>query len=106
MRRKPFIRAVSIAITAILAVSVLFGCSGQSMKEQERTSFLFDTIISIKLRCDNDAESVLDDYAMHIGNIQKDEWVYVAAVEGVTDSGVYSADIVTEQISPISFITN
>ncbi|MBE6759500.1 MAG: FAD:protein FMN transferase [Ruminococcaceae bacterium] len=61
MRRKPFIRAVSIAITAILAVSVLFGCSGQSMKEQERTSFLFDTIISIKLRCDNDAESVLDD---------------------------------------------
>ena len=52
------------------------------------------------------AESVLDDYAMHIGNVQKDEWVYVAAVEGVTGSGVYSADIVTEQISPISFITN
>ncbi len=61
MRKKPVFRVFCIAFALLFPVSVLFGCSMQSVKETERTSFLFDTIVSVKLRYAGDASSVLDD---------------------------------------------
>ena len=46
------------------------------------------------------------EYALHIGNLQKGEWVYPVAVNGESDDGIQLADIVVESISPISFVIN
>lgn len=46
------------------------------------------------------------EYALHVGNLQKGDWLYPVAVSGESDNGIYSADIVVESISPISFVIN
>lgn len=46
------------------------------------------------------------EYALHIGNLQKGEWVYTASVNGESEDGIYSAEIVVESISPMSFVIN
>lgn len=46
------------------------------------------------------------EYALHVGNLQKGEWVYSVAVSGEFDNGIHSADIVIESISPMSFVIN
>ncbi|MGN1406144.1 MAG: hypothetical protein ACI4WM_07715 [Erysipelotrichaceae bacterium] len=52
------------------------------------------------------AGGILDDYLMHLGNINEDDWVYV--VSGKTDlpDGNYQIEIVTESIAPMSFVLN
>ncbi|MCC8059394.1 MAG: hypothetical protein LIO81_00900 [Clostridiales bacterium] len=60
----------------------------------------------------------LPDYALHVGDLQRGEWVYEALLEeklpdgaspaddvGLAD-GVYRSEIVTERVSPISFVVN
>jgi len=61
MKNKRLQRITAFALTVALAVSVLCSCSAKPVDEIERTSFLFDTIISIKLRCSADAESILEE---------------------------------------------
>lgn len=61
MRTKSFFRVFTLAFSLLLAVSVLCGCSVQREPEAERTSFLFDTIISIKLLSFEDASDLLDE---------------------------------------------
>lgn len=54
------------------------------------------------------AGSVLDDYALHVGNLQPDDWVYSISAEtslGIAD-GVYSAEIVVDSVSPKIFVIN
>ncbi|MBQ8227697.1 MAG: hypothetical protein IJZ88_01650 [Clostridia bacterium] len=46
------------------------------------------------------------EYALHIGNLQKGEWVYPVAANGESEDGIHSADIVVESISPMSFVIN
>ncbi len=48
----------------------------------------------------------LSEYALHVGNLKNGEWVYPIAVNGESDKGIYSADIVVESISPMSFVIN
>lgn len=52
------------------------------------------------------AGGVIDDYQMHLGNINEDDWIYV--VSGKTDlpDGNYQIEIVTESIAPMSFVLN
>lgn len=45
-------------------------------------------------------------YACHVGGLQEGDWVYAVAVSGDAADGVYSAQIVTERVSPISFVIN
>lgn len=51
-------------------------------------------------------DSEFSEYALRIGALQMGEWVYTAEVNGIFDDGVYSAKIVTESVSPISFVIN
>lgn len=47
-----------------------------------------------------------DEYILHVGNLKVGQWVYKANSNSDIDEGVYSAYIVTEKISPISFVFN
>lgn len=55
------------------------------------------------------AGSVLDDYALHVGDFQSDDWVYsvtASSSEGASADGVYSAEIVVDSVSPKIFVIN
>ena len=47
-----------------------------------------------------------DSYAMYLGGYQTGEWVYAVKVQIMLTEGVYPAQIVTEKLSPMSFILN
>lgn len=47
-----------------------------------------------------------DSYAMHIGGFGVGEWVYVVTVNVPVADGTYSAEIVTDSVSPLSFVFN
>lgn len=46
----------------------------------------------------------VDSYALFVGNMEVGEWVYEIDVDGQIPEGVYEARLVTERISPLSFI--
>lgn len=45
-------------------------------------------------------------YGLHLGDFEKDEWVYQAEIETTLDDGIYKTYIPTERISPISLLWN
>ncbi len=47
-----------------------------------------------------------DSYALFIGDMQPGEWVYEIDVDGSFSDGSYEARLITEKISPLSFIFN
>ena len=47
-----------------------------------------------------------DPYVLHIGGFSEGQWIYQAAVSGDIPAGIYEASIVTERISPMSFVLN
>ena len=49
-------------------------------------------------------EDTTDSYALHIGNLQPGEWVYEIDADGLFDDGSYDVELVTEEISPLSFL--
>lgn len=51
-------------------------------------------------------DETFSDYACHVGSLQAGEWVYTLTLDGSAADGVYAAKIVTESISPISFVLN
>ena len=53
-----------------------------------------------------EASAVLDNYTMHVGGLQEGEWIYLAEISAPIPDGVYTASIVTETVSPMSFVTN
>ena len=46
------------------------------------------------------------DYALHIADFQRGEWVCGVETDGTIAAGAYYAEIVTETISPLSFVFN
>ena len=48
----------------------------------------------------------MDEYLLHKGGFQSGEWVYTAAAKTELPDGVYSAQIVVESVSPMSFVLN
>lgn len=44
--------------------------------------------------------------ALRMGGLNAGEWVYAAALDVPCNDGVYTAEIVTERVSPISFVLN
>ena len=48
----------------------------------------------------------MDEYARHLGNFQIGEWVYKCTINTNLKEGTYSADVVIESISPMTFIVN
>jgi len=49
-------------------------------------------------------DQTIDSYALFVGDMELSEWVYEIEVEGDIPEGVYEARLVTERISPLSFI--
>lgn len=53
------------------------------------------------------AKENMSAYALHLGNISEDEWVYYAPVHNADlDDGIYKAEIIVESVSPISLLMN
>ena len=48
----------------------------------------------------------MDEYLLHLGNFSEGEWLYEVKANVTLSDGTYKADIVTESVSPISFILN
>ena len=51
-------------------------------------------------------DGTISEYAIHLGGLTEGEWVYTVKLSGDFADGVQKAEIVTESISPISFILN
>ena len=51
-------------------------------------------------------DDTMSEYAIHASGLTVGEWVYIVKVSGDVAAGVHKAEIVTESISPISFILN
>ena len=49
-------------------------------------------------------DQTIDSYALFAGDMELSEWVYEIEVEGDVPEGIYEARLVTERISPLSFI--
>ena len=47
-----------------------------------------------------------DDYLLHLGNLQAGDWCRAITVDATLTPGIYSAEIVTDTVAPISFVTN
>ncbi len=52
------------------------------------------------------ADASLGDYALHLGSLQVGEWVYAVTLPERIESGIYKAVIVTDSVSPMSFVFN
>lgn len=54
--------------------------------------------------------SAVDDsfpaYALRVGGLSAGEWVYAVTLDGSLPDGVYAASVVTDSVSPISFLFN
>lgn len=46
------------------------------------------------------------DYALHVGAMQRGEWVCGAQINAALPAGVYSAELVTESVAPMEFMFN
>lgn len=46
------------------------------------------------------------EYLLHVGSLQVGEWVYEVVLDGTLEDGVYSAEIVVDSVSPLSFVLN
>lgn len=47
-----------------------------------------------------------DSYALHLGEQKIGDWVVPVTAQTLADNGTYKAEIITETISPISFLLN
>ena len=52
------------------------------------------------------AETQLSDYVCHIGDFGAEDWVYAVQTDAALPDGVYSAEIIVESMSPMSFVMN
>ncbi len=47
-----------------------------------------------------------DEYLMYLGGFSEGDWLYEVTANGALADGTYKAEIVTESVSPMSFILN
>ncbi|MCR5735368.1 MAG: hypothetical protein K6G22_12255 [Lachnospiraceae bacterium] len=48
----------------------------------------------------------ISEYARHLGDFRVGEWIYGYRLTGSLQEGTYSADVIIEEISPVSFVIN
>lgn len=66
-------------------------------------SLLSVTEISVKPISVN---AEMDEYLIYLGNFSEGDWLYEVKASGSLSDGTYKAEIVTESVSPMSFILN
>lgn len=53
------------------------------------------------------AGSVLNEYALHVGDFQADDWIYgISVAEAPLADGIYGAKITVDSVSPKTFVIN
>ena len=52
------------------------------------------------------ADEGFTDYMLHVGSLQKGEWVHAVVLDAECEDGVYEARIVLDSVSPMSFVLN
>ena len=62
-------------------------------------------VVSISLIPKN-ASAELSDYARHVGSFSEADWVYAVQTDALLPDGFYSAKIIVESVSPMSFVVN
>ena len=45
-------------------------------------------------------------YAMHIGGLESGEWVYTVYIDATLPEGIYTAEIIVDQVAPLAFVWN
>lgn len=45
-------------------------------------------------------------YALHAGGLQTGDWVYAVDIAADLEDGTYQAQLITESVAPMSFLTN
>ena len=131
-RSEPGVWLVLAALTLILVGAVVFGVVGHidstvpgvgisegghmtclvkkeyaDRFESSMTVKIDDGVYPVTVR-DGGPVTVLKDtdpYALSVGGLQPGEWVYELDVEGTFSDGAYQASVITERISPLSFLT-
>lgn len=63
------------------------------------------TVVSLSAAPES-AGDEFDEYALHVGGIQRGEWLYAATLSGPYTEGIYSAEITVDSVSPMSFVVN
>ena len=48
----------------------------------------------------------MDEYLLHLGGFSEGEWLYEVTADSTLTDGAYKAEIVTESVSPMSFVLN
>ncbi len=48
----------------------------------------------------------MDEYLLHLGGFSEGEWLYEVTADSTLTDGTYKAEIVTESVSPMSFVLN
>lgn len=51
-------------------------------------------------------DDTFTEYMRHVGELQAGEWVYAVKLDVSAMEGVYAAQIVTDSVSPMSFVLN
>ena len=51
-------------------------------------------------------DEAFSEYACHVGDLQQGEWVYAVKLDANYPDGVYTAQIVVDSVSPMSFVLN
>lgn len=52
------------------------------------------------------AGETLSDYALHVGGFTADEWICLIRTDAQVPDGIYAAEIVSERVTPMSFVVN
>ena len=51
-------------------------------------------------------DEAFSEYARHVGGLQQGAWVYAVKLDANYPDGVYTAQIVVDSVSPMSFVLN
>jgi len=83
------------------------------IREEDRESVTEDMVVEIEGKrsligeitaLPEAVDSDFPEYALHVGNLKAGEWVYSAKLFITLPEGIYEAKLITEQVSPLSFV--
>ena len=102
--------------TTVSAVAVCEqGTVSLYVKEEQRTSVQTGMEVQIEGKCCTITEIAmlpvaagkeLSDYALHVGRFAVEDWIYPVQTDAQLSDGIYSAKIIVESVSPMSFVVN
>lgn len=78
----------------------------ESVKGKVITINQTDYLVSENDYTTEPVKNTLTEYALDIGNLKEGEYVFSATTDTQLKDGVYQAEIITDSVSPISFIIN